>query len=224
MGRFFTSFEEAWQFFLERQEDLEDFFAPFPQEDRFLLGWLLRLDDALVPAAQEAQETFAHLDWIAPQPDHFLHTWLGGVAFAPRRPAADEITVAVERAQRAWRGSGAFDVSYRRINCFHSAVVVEVEGDGPRNLVGKLVEANYWSELPIEGATTGVQTDTLLPHLTIGTVNRPSEPAPLKRALVPMREAVLGRQRVSEALLCVIPASRTTILDPWEVVGSVAFG
>jgi hypothetical protein len=29
---------------------------------------------------------------------------------------------------------------------------------------------------------------------------------------------------MSEAELCVIPASRTTLLDPWEIVRSVRFG
>lgn len=37
MGRFFTSFDEAWEFFVDRETDLEDFFARFPLDDHFLL-------------------------------------------------------------------------------------------------------------------------------------------------------------------------------------------
>jgi hypothetical protein len=156
MGRLFTSFDEAWQFFLNRQEELEDFFASFPEAGTFLLGWLLQLDDALVPAVQQAQAAFARLDGITPQPDHFLHTGLGGVSLGPRRPTPEEIRAALEQAERAWASTEAFDVAYGRINCFHSAVVVEVEGDGPRTLVSKLVESAYWNELPIEDALAAV--------------------------------------------------------------------
>jgi hypothetical protein len=114
-------------------------------------------------------------------------------------------------------------VSYCRAACFHTAVVIEVEGEGPVRIVGKLVESSYWNELPIEGAISGVEMETFLPHLTIGTVNRPSDPGPLREALTPLREVELGQQQIRQATLCVVPASRTTILDPWEVVGSVAF-
>jgi 2'-5' RNA ligase len=118
----------------------------------------------------------------------------------------------------------AFDVSYRRLTCFHSAVVVEVEGGGPRALVTRLVDSGYWQELPTEGAMRPVPLETFLPHMTLGVVNRPSDPAPLREALVQLRGAELGRQRVEEATLCLMPASRTTILEPWDVVGSVPFG
>jgi hypothetical protein len=143
---------------------------------------------------------------------------------AARRPTRDEIDLVVDRARRAWAGTGSFEVGYRRLNCFHSAIVVEVEDGGPRALATQLVESGYWQQLPVEGAMRGVALETFLPHLTIGVVNRPSDPAPLREALVPLRGVELGRQRIEDATLCVIPASRTTVLDLWEVVGSVHFG
>jgi hypothetical protein len=184
---------------------------------------LLRLDDGLLSAVQRVQEPLSRFDWITLQPNYFLHTGIGGVASQPRRPSRDEIKAIVERARRVWAGVKSFDITYPRLNCFHEAVVAEVEGDGPRGLVSKLVEANYWSDLPVAGAMRGVQLDTFLPHLTLATVNRPSDPRPLQNALVALHGTGLGDQRVSEATLCVIPASRSTILDPWEVVGSVTF-
>jgi 2'-5' RNA ligase len=224
MGRLFTSFDEAWRFFRDRAEPLEDFFVLFPDEETFLLGWLLRPDPELVPAVQRAQAAFTHLAWITPQPAHFLHVWLGGVAIAPRRPGADDVAVAVDRARRAWRGTGPFAVRYRRVNCFHTAVVVEVEGDGPRALVARLLEADYWRALPMPGALGGVELRTFLPHVTIAALAGAHDPAPLRDALAAVRDAELGRQRVDQATLCVIPAARTTILDPWEVVGAVRLG
>jgi 2'-5' RNA ligase len=223
MGRFFTSFDEAWQFFLQREEDLEDFFADFPEGDSFILGWLLRLGDSLAHRVQDAQRALAHLEWITPLPGDFLHIGIAGVACAARRPTRDEVEVAHERARRAWAGTKSFQLSCRRLNCFHSAVVVEVRSDGPRALVAALVESGYWRELSLEGALEGVQTETFLPHLTIGVVNTPSEPTPLREALVPLRDIDFGEAWIEEATLCVVPASRSTLLDPWEVVASVSF-
>jgi hypothetical protein len=214
MGRFFTSFDEAWEFFLTRETPLEDFFARFPLDEQCALGWLLPLEPTLRPAANDLQGSFAQLDWVTPFRETFFHVWLSDVPLAGHRPTATEIAFAVERAEEAWAGVEPFDLRYARINCFHDGVVVEVEGDGPRRLVRQLVEAGS-SRVPL---------DTFLPHLTLGVFNTPHEPAPLRQVLVPRAETALGEQRVSEAILCVVPASRTTILDPWEVVGSVVFG
>jgi hypothetical protein len=211
MGRFFTSFDEAWEFFLDRDHELEDFFAQFPVTDQSILGWLIPADHAVRPAAAAVQEVFADLDWVTPLPGPFLHVWISGVAFSPGRPSPDEIASAIELAKTAWSGVEPFDISYPRINCFHDAVVAEVQGDGPRRLVSRLVEAGG----------SRVELATFLPHLTLGTFNTPREPTPLRDELVPLRETSLGNQHVGEAVLCVVPASRTTILDPWEVVGSV---
>jgi hypothetical protein len=214
VGRFFTSFDEAWEFFVDRETDLEDFFARFPLDDHFLLGWLLPLDPRLRPAATNVQRSFSHLEWITRPPEHFLHVWLSIVSFATHRPTADEIGSAVEAAERAWSGIAPFDLKYPRINCFHDGVVAEAEGDGPRSLVSRLVEAGI----------SGVQLDTFLPHLTLGTFNAPNDPTPLREVLMPRRKTHVGDQHVATATLCLMPASRTTILEPWEVVGSVAFG
>jgi 2'-5' RNA ligase len=50
------------------------------------------------------QRAFAHLDWIAPLPQHFLHVTLG-----PEPPELD----------------GPFEIDYRRVNCFHEAAIIE---------------------------------------------------------------------------------------------------
>jgi hypothetical protein len=208
MNRRFTSFDDAWRFFLNRQDEMESFFDDLPEQPSYLLAWLLRLDDeACASAVEAAQRAFSHLAWITPQPRHFLHTSIAAVSVAPRPPSQGEIDVAIQRAQQAWTSIGSFAVRYRRINCFHSAVVVEVEGDGPRTLA----------------AAAGAPTETFLAHLTIGSVHEPHDATALRDALIPLREADIGGERITQASLCVIPASRSTVLDPWEIVGSVAF-
>jgi 2'-5' RNA ligase len=151
---------------------------------------------------------------------------LVGGAFLPRRPSADELASAVERAENLWKERSAFDVTYPRINCFHPAVVAEVEGKGPRLLAEGLIEDGYWETIDIEGAQplSGQRLETYLPHVSIGYVEGANDPEPLRDALIPLRESNLGSQRVSEASLCLMPASRTTLLSPWEVVGSVSLG
>ena len=183
---------------------------------------MIQFDQSLVPAVQEVQAAFSRLEWIVPQPSYFLHISLGAVAFGRRCPTGQEIASALERARRVWARASGFEVAYRRINCFHSAVVVEVEGDGPRLLVKKLVEDNYWGNVQIEAPLAAVRLETYLPHLTIGSIKGANDPGLLKQALIPLRDCELGKQRVAEASLCLIPASRMTILSPWKVVGSVA--
>jgi len=214
VGEFFTSFDEAWAFFLDRDDELEDFFAQFPAPDHYILGWLLPAARELHPAVAPIQEAVSRLDWVTPFPAHFLHVWISAVSASPRPPEAAAIASALEGAERAWADVDAFDLVYRRVNCFHDAVVAETRGDGPRRLLTRLVD---------EGMSR-VALDTFLPHLTLATFNAPHDPRPLRERLVPFREVELGEQRVSEAVLCVLPASRTTLLEPWEVVGSVAFG
>ena len=215
MGRYFATFEEAWSFFLTREEPLEDFFEALPDRDSYVLCWLLGFDRALMPGIRTAQRPFAALEWITPQPEHFLHTSISAVAVSSRPPTKDEIAVAGELAQRALSGVQRFEVHYRRINCFHDAIVVEVAGEGPKTLVERLVDA---------GAVDTVDPELFLPHVTIGAVNDPADASALRDALVPIRELDVGTQQVVEAELCVVPASRTTILTPWTVVARVRFG
>ena len=87
MGRLFTSFDEAWAFFLGRTEALER---------------------------------------------------CSGKAGGSRR------------------NSSSFEAVFRRINCFHSAVVVEVEAPTLRRFV----------------AGTEADTAAFLPHMTIGVTER----------------------------------------------------
>jgi hypothetical protein len=223
MGRYFTDFDEAWQFFLNRDEPLEDFFAPFPGHESYVLCWLLEFEAGLVPRVRSAQRAFAPLSWITQQPEHFLHTSIAPVAVCTRPPTGAEITAAADRARRAWSGVQRFEVQYRRVNCFHDAVVVEAAGDGPKTLVSRLVEVGYWDRLAVDGVLGAVDPQFFLPHLTIGAINERVDASGLRDALVPLRELDVGAQNVLEVMLCVVPASRATILTPWTVVARVRF-
>jgi 2'-5' RNA ligase len=132
------------------------------------------------------QNEFAHLEAIAPTPAHFLHVTIGHDGASP------------------FAGIEPFEIVYRGVNCFNEAVVVEVDGDGPRRLAGRVRSL-----------------DLFLPHLTVGYVREPLPAEEVRGALLPVRNLELGTQVVEEVLLCRVPASRATFLRPWTVVQRV---
>jgi len=193
VGELFTTFDDAWSQFSQRSEPLEDFYADFP-EDRsaFLEGWLVEPAPAIKRAAAEIQRELAQFDWLVPIPPHFLHVAIG----------------LREHIGEAWRGWGDvehFSATYARVNCFHSAVVVEVEGALRRLVAG-----------------TPNDVPTFLPHMTVAVVGQPRAPDGLRERLGQLRESVLGEQSVRDAKLVRFPAARTTLFRPWTVEQVVA--
>ena len=206
MGVFFTSFDDAWRHFLARREPLEDFFAHQPEEEATLAAWLITPPDELKQAAAQLQDDLAHVAGIEWTPQHFLHVWLTPLALDPTDEQVSALTGA---AREAWAEVDPFEIQYRRLNCFHDAVVVEVEGDGPRVLL----------EL------TGDAEPTFLPHMTLGYFRGENDPAQLRDAVVPLRDAGLGLQRVTELQLCLAPFDRHRIVTtPWTVADTVRLG
>ena len=145
-------------------------------------------------AAARIQDHLAEFSWLTPVPEHFLHVWLGGPNTIGDRASS-------------WAGAGPFEIECRRINCFHSAVVVEAHADRLHAM--------------IEG--TDIDPRTFLPHMTIAVTNEEHDPADLRRALVSLREDRLGATTASEAQRIRFPASRVTLLRPWEVLETVTF-
>ena len=181
MGRFFTSFDEAWSAFLQREEPLEDFYAPFPDEpDATVDAWLLVPGPAVTRAALDLQRAFANLPWLVMIPEHFLHVSL-----------RDDVD---------WTQAPPLTLRYARVNCFHDAVVAEVQCDELRRFVGD----------PL-----------FLPHLSVAYVAEPREPGAVREALVGVRDSVLGEETASEVLRCRVPVSKATLLQPWQVLERV---
>src|ERR671919_2528087 len=118
MGEFFTSFEDAWTSFLTRDDPLESFYDQFPDDpDHVFSGWLVEPATEVKASALALQERLAHIGWLDPTPEHFLHTWIG-------------LHSRVGEASRRWADIPRFQATYERVNCFHTAVVLEVGGGG----------------------------------------------------------------------------------------------
>lgn len=195
MGKLFTSFDEAWSYFLERREPLEWFFGDFPDDEESVAeGWLVEAPPEIKQGALGLQSDLARLDWLTPVPDHFLHVWLAG-------------PVTMGNAPDRWAESAPFEVEFRRVNCFHSAVVVEASGDGFALLVKR----------------SSLDPSTFLPHMTIAVTREARDPSALRNALVPRRDIDFGRAVATAAKLVRFPAARTTLFRPWEVLRTVTF-
>jgi 2'-5' RNA ligase len=107
LGEYFDSFEEAWSFFLERAEPLEDFFEEFTGGAFVGEAWLIVPSPEIKRAALAVQSELEALDWLTLVPHHFLHVSL-------TMDAASAFDEPVE-------------LEYARVGCFHTAVVVEVD-------------------------------------------------------------------------------------------------
>jgi 2'-5' RNA ligase len=127
-------------------------------------------------------------------PDHFLHVWLGG-------------PVAIGDRARTWAGRGSFDIDFRGVTCFHSAVVVEAHAPQLFRLV--------------EG--TGIDAGTFLPHMTIAVTREEHEAEQLREILAPLRRTALGSSTADEVKLVRFRAARSTLLAPWEAVEVMRF-
>jgi 2'-5' RNA ligase len=195
VGRLFTSFDEAWSDFAARDEPVEPFWDTLSEDDDATVDvWLLLPDEAIRDAAAAAQRPFAHLDWIAPLPRHFLH-----LTVASPGEHADGA---------AWRAAEPFELELGPVTCFHEAVVAEAHGEGPRRL----------REL------VGLPDDPYLPHLSLGYFRKAADPAALREALLPERTRPLGGTRVREVVLCRVLVGRATLFTPWQVVERVQLG
>ncbi len=90
-----------------------------------------------------------------------------------------------------------FPISYRNVNCFHDAVIIEAHAVGP------------------------FAPPPFLPHLSIGYFRRAERADGLRDALQPFRDVELGTGTVDEVVLCDVSIGKTTFFEPWRVVATV---
>ena len=183
MGELFTSFDDAWSSFLARSDPLESFFDEFPDDPSALAEcWLIVPPPEIKQEAMLLQAELEGIPGIVAVPEHFFHVWLRG----EHGPDLEQLLEL-----------GPFSLSLARLNCFHTAVIAEVDSPGLERL-----------DAP----------DTFLPHLSLAYVGRPIEAQPVREALAPFRELSLGTFIVDELVRVRLPAGRTTVLQPWTVV------
>lgn len=196
MGRFFSSFDDAWAAFLERDDPLEDFFGGFPEEDAYLTVWLALPGPAVQAEATAVQQILAGIEGLRPTPTHWLHVALG----RGREGDLDQVRVRL-------RDFGSFNAEYGPANCFHEALVLEVHSDRMTDLAGAIDPER--------------DLKLFLPHASVAYVVGTPEPGPSREKLIPLRNRPPVRERISEVQLCVVPAARRTLLSQWRVAAVV---
>lgn len=205
-GKLFESFDESWQSFLERREPLESFLEEVPADvpdGNRAVAWLLCSEAKTRKRAVAAQDSLPRLPWLRRLDASFLHVFVGPVALEGDTDVAAELA----RGSAVLADLAPFELRVPRLTCFHAAIVAEVE---PRERVADLHERLF----------PGRGTASLLPHMTLAVFTERADPSLLRDALVPLRSTDLGTFVVREIALCLIPWTRTTVLEPWEVAGT----
>ena len=183
MGEQFTSFDDAWSSFLARTEPLESFFEEFPDGPAIVAdAWLIVPPPEVKREALRVQGLLEGIPGLSVVPHHFLHVSLRG-SHSPDLEQLLEL--------------GPFQMRIAKLNCFHTAVVAEVESE----------------ELDRIDAP-----EAFLPHLSLAYVESSIPVDPVREALLPLRDASLGTFVVSELVRVRVPAGKTTVLEPWTVV------
>jgi hypothetical protein len=163
---------------------LESFWDSLSDEaDAVARCWLIIPPTEVKERVRDVQASFSELDWVAAVPEDFLH-------------------VSAPASAGEWSGLPPFTLTYRCVNCFHDAAIVEAHA-GPG--------------APFPPAP-------FLPHLSIGYFRRAERPDRLRDALVPRRDVELGSGVVDEVLVCDVPIGKSRFFEPWLVVDRVRLG
>jgi 2'-5' RNA ligase len=193
----FGTHAEAWEHFGRREAPLRAILDLLSDDPRATLTvWLVPVDERLRPPIAAVQEAMAGIPFLRRIPDHFLHVTVAGSEHA--RPDAGAALAGLE----------PFPIRVARTGAFAEAVIAEVEGDGLREAARRL----------------GTPPETYVPHVSLAYTWAPGPVEPVRAVVRRWRHHEIGEQLVDEILLCEVPASRTTLLQPWRVVERVRLG
>jgi 2'-5' RNA ligase len=190
----FRSHTEAWEHFLRRGRPLVSLRDRLSEDPAATVTvWNVPVAEALRPRLAAVQDLLQGIPFLRRVPEHFLHVTVAGSQHARRDAGA------------ALAGLDSFPIRIRGIGAFAEAVIAEVEGDGLREAARRL----------------GTPLETFVPHVSIAYTWEPGPVEPVREAVLPWRDHEVGEQLVDELLLCEVPASPTTLLQPWRVVERV---
>jgi 2'-5' RNA ligase len=203
IGKWFESYEEAWNYFLTRETPLEDFWSALPErDDSVLAGWLIEPPPQVKDAVRELLARLGKLERVGVVPEHFLHIWIHGVA---HDPAPGKVRELVDAAREIWAEEPSCEIVLRHANCFHDAAVVEAHTKGVPRLLAAL--------------DPSADLRVALPHMTVAYLQSPSV-ASMRHALKEFKGREFGSFQADNVRLCLIPIARSTFLRPWEVAGT----
>jgi 2'-5' RNA ligase len=203
----FSSYEEAWERF-GRAEKMQSFLDSQPSESAWLLTWHIPIESEVATDAAPLREELGRLGKLVVLPDDLLHVRVDTVARLDG-PDPDRERKEVERAAAAWAGVGAFAIEFGPVTVFPTAVVAEVHGPGPAELLARLTGQ------PAPG--------TFLTHMTLALAASSRPTAEVRSLVEPLRGAgrSFGAETVDCVELCRIRVGPGSLLEPWDIVGTV---
>src|SRR5439155_9751737 len=84
IGKWFESYDEAWNYFLTRETPLEDFWPALPERaGSTVAAWLIEPPQHVKDAVHDLLARLGGLERVAVVPEHFLHISIHVVAHDP---------------------------------------------------------------------------------------------------------------------------------------------
>lgn len=181
---------------------------PLPAEVTAMAGFVIPVDDA--PVRRSLQEAVWRLEatgCVSPFPPDYWHITIVPPAFLtsgnpapPHLLPASFVQEALEKARKAVRGLGPFDVAVRGLNAFRD-VLVAVPYDGGRGLeLGRILRSTL-PELP-ERYPDGHES---LPHISLTQYARDDRLEEVVELVQRGRETEFGRFRARRLEMYVLP-------------------
>jgi len=193
MLRLFTSFDDAWRWFMDggQLEEIAARRARFTGGRAQFLAFQAPLADTPLAGEVEAlQDELADVEGLAPMPRDALHVSVRGVGFqviAKTRPdevAREEVPRIAERAASVIVATPPVEATLGPVNVFPDALVLEVH-DG-----GRLGDLRARLDALERDDAFGLAPAQYLPHVTIAVFLDAACAGELRRRLPPLRDRV----------------------------------
>ena len=198
--RFFSTFDEAWQVFLDRPSIV----GIEQQREGFLRGraqfLAVQVTVAEMPIAGDIEEVgdeLSDIDGLIMMPPELLHMSIRGVGFqviAAAQPGdvlRKEVPRIGERVARALRGVKSIPIEVGPVNVFPDALILEVR---PVEELRALLRAVHEAIGGEDAFPYGIER--YLPHITVATFRDRGVLPALRRRLPALRE----RPRVADVI------------------------
>ena len=204
MTGLFTDFADAWAAFAEA-DAMHSIFDTQPPTDVTYLVWQIPVTGEVAAASRPVRDDLSRLPDLGVLDAAALHVSIALVGAEGPIEAKRELDVGIER----WAGVAPFDIEFGPVNCFPTAVVAEVHGEGPRTLLARL--------------TAAPAPNMFLPHMTLAAAQRRRPAGDVREVISPLRQSqtTFGRQRVDAVELCRVRFYADTHVERGDVAGVV---
>jgi 2'-5' RNA ligase len=192
----FTSFDEAWRWFVDGGE-----LVPLAeQRERFVAGRAQFLvfhapitDSTAIDVVRDVFDAVADIDGITPMPDEHLHISIRPVGFQVLKKRQDdevlrqEVDPIAARAANIIKRAKPARVTIGPVNVFPDALILEVHDDA-----GALAQLRRDLAQAVSNDAFGLDDAQFLPHITIGWFETAEVAGALRERLPALRDEMIA--------------------------------